>query len=223
MFFQDKILAIRPGDRVLEIGPGATPHPRSDVFLELAFESEESRLAQRGGGELDADFSHRPVFHYDGHRFPFDDCEFDYVICSHVVEHVDEPQTFMQEVFRVGQGRGYLEYPLITYEYLYSFTVHQHFVKFDSDRRVLMYMPKLSSSLDTFAPVQRLFYQSLALGWDDLCSAHKHLFFEGFEFEQPFAVHPTSRLEDLCPPIDVIEPKRPLRRLVGRLANKIGI
>lgn len=223
MFFRDKIRSIRPGDRVLEIGPGASPHPRSDVFLELAFESEDAKVAQRGGGQLDADFRNRPVSHYDGHRFPFDDGEFDYVICSHVVEHVDEPQAFMQEVFRVGQGRGYLEYPLIPYEYLYSFNVHQHFVKFDFDRQLLMYLPKRDSPLHAFAPVQRLFYQTLALGWDDLCAVHKSLFFEGFEFERPFAVDLAQRMEDLCPPIEVIEPKRPLRRFLGRIANKVGL
>lgn len=223
MFFPKSIKSIRPADRVLEIGPGASPHHRSNAFLELAYSSDDVKLAQRGGGTDEADFSNRPLFHYDGHQFPFKDGAFDYVICSHVVEHVDDPQAFMQEVFRVGQGRGYLEYPLITYEYLYAFKVHQHFVKFDFDHRVLLYLPKAASQFEAFAPVQGLFNQSLSLGWDDLCAANKRLFFEGFEFDQPFSVRPAQQIQDLCPPLGAIVPKTPLRRLVGRIANKLGI
>ena len=41
MFFQDRIKNILPTDRVLEIGPGADPHPRSNVLLEKKFGTEE--------------------------------------------------------------------------------------------------------------------------------------------------------------------------------------
>jgi hypothetical protein len=37
-----------PGDLVLEIGPGATPHRRSDVFLERKYDTEEELIAQSG-------------------------------------------------------------------------------------------------------------------------------------------------------------------------------
>jgi len=66
MFFLEKLKSIKPGDMVLEIGPGATPHPRSNVFLELEFDSTENKIKQRGGGLQDANFQGRKVFYYDG-------------------------------------------------------------------------------------------------------------------------------------------------------------
>lgn len=222
MFFPEKITSIQPTDRVLEIGPGSTPHPRSNAFLELHFASDQDRLQQRGGGLQEADFGGRPVHHYGGGRFPFADGQFDYVICSHVIEHVPRPEEFVAEVFRTGGSRGYFEYPLITYEYLYDFSVHRHFVKFDSAHRVLRYLPKEDTALQQFAPVSTLLRQTLALGWDDACAANKSLFFEGFEYAQPFAVERSSALASLCPPAAAARPKKGLRRLLGRVLNKLG-
>ena len=48
MFFPENIKGIRSHDRVLEIGPGASPYPRSKVFLEYYFDDEETGFLQRG-------------------------------------------------------------------------------------------------------------------------------------------------------------------------------
>ena len=126
MFFPKRIKSILPEYRVLEIGPGANPHKRSNVLLEKPFESEEETQMQFGHGhKLVTD---KPVVFYDGNRFPFDDKEFDYVICSHVLEHVDDVPCFLKEVFRVSH-KGYFEYPLINYEYLFNYEVHKSFLK----------------------------------------------------------------------------------------------
>ena len=223
MFFPEKITLIRPRDKVLEIGPGSTPHPRSDVFLELDFDANKDKVAQRGGGLKDADFGKKPVYYYDGGVFPFGDNQFDYVICSHVIEHVVDPVRFMSEVFRVTAGRGYIEYPLITYEYLYDFDVHLHFVKFDFEQKVLRYLPKRDTAFSEFTTVSSFFYRTLESGWDDLCSANKQFFFEGVEFNQPFAVEQTSGLEKLLPPQSLIVQKKPVRRYLGRIINKLGL
>ena len=47
MFFPERIHLLA-SDRVLEVGPGATPHPRSQMFLEKRFEGAEA-VRQRGG------------------------------------------------------------------------------------------------------------------------------------------------------------------------------
>ena len=223
MFFPEKITAIRPQDKVLEIGPGSTPHPRSDAFLELSFDGVQDKIAQRGGGVKDADFGSKPVHYYNGARFPFEDNQFDYVICSHVIEHVPDPVSFLSEVFRVAGGRGYLEYPLITYEYLYNFDVHLHFVKFDFEQSLLRYLPKRDTVFPEFATVCSLFYATLSCGWDDLCAANKSLFFEGVEFKQPFTVQKTSELEKLLPSRSLIVPKRAVRKFLGKILNKLEL
>jgi SAM-dependent methyltransferase len=223
MFFPEKITLIRPEDKVLEIGPGGSPHPRSDAFLELNFDSSEEKISQRGGALEEANFGDRPVHYYDGGQFPFEDGQFDYVILSHVVEHVPDPVRFLEEVFRVGAGRGYMEYPLITYEYLYDFEVHLHFVKFDFAQKVLRYLPKRDTHFAEFSSVTKLFHKSLECGWDDLCAANKSLFFEGVEFDQVFIVEKARELTELLPSDSLIVPKSPLRRLFGQVANKLRL
>lgn len=42
MFFPDRITITRTNDKVLEIGSGGTPHPRSNVLLE--FKSRQDKI-----------------------------------------------------------------------------------------------------------------------------------------------------------------------------------
>lgn len=223
MFFPEKITSIRPKDQVLEIGPGGTPHPRSNAFLELKFSTDQEKISQRGNVVQDPCFGNRPVYYYDGGKFPFENGQFDYVICSHVIEHVTDPIDFIDEIFRVGAGRGYLEYPLITYEYLYDFDVHLHFVKFDFEQRVLRYLPKRDTAFSKFSAVSALFNKTLVHGWDDLCSGNKKLFFEGVEFNQPFAVEKTNELRKLLPAQSLVVPKKTIRKRLGQILNKLGL
>ncbi|MCX7249383.1 MAG: methyltransferase domain-containing protein [Burkholderiales bacterium] len=223
MLFPEKITQIQAKDKVLEIGPGALPHSRSDAFLELNFQDDLERILQRGGVLTEAALGKRPVHYYDGGRFPFSDGEFDYVICSHVIEHVADPSQFMQEIFRVGGGRGYLEYPLITYEYLYDFDVHLQFMKFDSFNRVLKYLPKKDTTFHEFSAVTSFFHKSLESGWDDLCAANRTLFFEGLEFESPFPVEIADSVAAMRPSVALISRKGTVRRLMGRLVNRLGL
>ncbi|MDO8348213.1 MAG: methyltransferase domain-containing protein [Rugosibacter sp.] len=222
MFFPEKITSIRPKDKVLEIGPGGTPHPRSNTFLELKFNTDQEKIAQRGNVVQEPRFGNRPVHYYDGGKFPFGDAQFDYVICSHVIEHVADPAGFLEEIFRVGSGRGYLEYPLITYEYLYDFDVHLHFVKFDFEEGVLRYLPKRDTAFPEFSAVTSLFNKTLVRGWDDLCSGNKKLFFEGVEFNQPFVVEKTCELQKLLPDQSLIVTKKTIRKRVGQILNRLG-
>lgn len=189
MQFPEKIVGIKPGDKVLDIGPGGTPHPAASVFLELKM-GEDEAAAQRG-------FAGKPelggkVVYYDGKKFPFTDKEFDYVVCSHVIEHVPDPELFMSEMFRVAKS-GYLEYPTIFYEYLYNFDVHRNFIKWDDRRECLLYFRKSDTSLDEFSEVQKFFKNSLECGHDSLVASLKEYMFEGFEWRRRFkTVHSTD-------------------------------
>lgn len=201
LFFPHLITKITPTDHVLEIGPGALPYPRSDVFLELRFKDENIEKAQRGNEELPS--YHRPVVFYDGGRFPFNDNEFDYIICSHVIEHVEDVEEFISELFRVGK-KGYLEYPTVYYEYLYNFKVHLNLCKLRDGK--LHYMKKSATVLNDLLPIQKFFYQSLEKGYNELVDQLKHFMFEGFEWNEPFPLKKTDSIEDIIithPQIDM--------------------
>jgi SAM-dependent methyltransferase len=177
MFFPERIRNIEPTDRVLEIGPGGSPHPRSDVLLEKNFHDQAEAKGQRGHApELKTD---KKIVFYDGGRFPFQDKEFDYVICSHVIEHIEDVDNFIAEIVRVG-NKGYLEYPTIYYEYIYNFPEHKTFVL--NKNNVIYWISKEESGLDIFCTVNKFFYESLLKGYSGLVNDLKVYFFQGFEW-----------------------------------------
>ncbi len=220
MFFPQRITKIKESDSVLEIGPGADPHPRSNILLELEYENEED-YARQFGHDRKLETEKKVVF-YDGKKFPFKDKEFDYVICAHVLEHVEDVEFFLSEIFRVAK-RGYLEYPLAYYEYLYNFDVHLNFVKFDDG--ILKYMKKSESHLQEFKPIQDFLFQSLIKGHSKIIDDLIIYFMEGFEWEKPFAVRHVSTIADVCHkqidlprvterPLHTFGPKRLLKELL---------
>jgi len=221
VFFPNR-LHIRPGDRVLEVGPGGTPHPRADVLLERRF-AEDEAAAQRG--HTPPLETGRKVVLYDGGRFPFDDQAFDYVICSHVLEHVDDVPAFVAELGRVAP-RGYLEIPTIFYEYLYNFRVHRNLLHFTGSE--LRWMRKSRLPFSAFLPMQTFFYNSLCHGYDDIVVSLKEQMFEGFEWNEKIAVEETADLAALCPadqtfafpPNPLKPPPTPGRELVRELLHR---
>ena len=85
--------------------------------------------------------------------------------------------------------------------------MHTQFIKYDQQNKTLRYLPKNDTNLSEFLPVSNLLRKMLELGWGDLCSSNKELFFEGFEFDAPFAI---SKAESICSliPLDVIVKKK---------------
>lgn len=229
MFFPQRITGIKPTDRVLDIGPGADPHPRADVLLEMAFGDANEYANQFGHNrKLVTD---KPVIFYDGITFPFADKEFDYVICSHVLEHVPDVQRFLSEMFRVG-NRGYCEYPLAYYDLVYNINAHLNFLKFSEGR--LLHMKKAASQLDTFKPLHVLLFKTMAMGHTKLLEDLPHLFFEGVQWEEPFAAVQVDRIELLCHtdlaipvrpevPLDSYGAKRLLQALGTILKRRAGL
>lgn len=106
--FHGRRIAI-PVDRdalVLDVGSGDKPHWRADVLLDRYV--DRSHGGQRyGGGEARVT---RPLFDADATDMPFADGVFDYVVCSHVLEHVLDPAAVVAEMTRVGRA-GYIEVP----------------------------------------------------------------------------------------------------------------
>ena len=84
---------------LLDVGCGSKPYqglfpvPR---YVGLDIDSETARKR----GVADA--------FYDGTRFPFGDAEFQSVLCNQVLEHVFQPEPFLQEIRRVLKPGGRL-------------------------------------------------------------------------------------------------------------------
>jgi len=205
MFFHEKIKSIKRGDNVLEVGPGGTPHSKANVFLDLdpkLFSSKEEAEWQRGKAEpLKTD---KPIVYYDGKKFPFKDNEFDYVIATHVLEHVDDVDEFLSEVFRVGK-MGYIEYPTIYYDFIYDIPVHVNFLKKNDD--TIFWMKKSASGIQKFQPVQRIFQDSSALGYTDMIDDLIDIMMEGFEWRKPLKNKKTSDINDLVWDKHSLKPK----------------
>lgn len=193
MFFPERIKSIKSDDCILEIGPGGSPHPRSDVFLERTFDDEKIAEGQRGYTPKLT--TQKKILYYDGGSFPFQDKEFDYVICSHVLEHIPDIESFLDEMFRVA-NKGYIEYPLIYYDYIYNFPEHLTFFKFNQG--ILYYLPKSMTLLSEFSEVNRFFYESLKAGHICLIDGLKQELFEGFEWDEPFRIERAKKISDVC-------------------------
>ncbi|MDD5570116.1 MAG: methyltransferase domain-containing protein [Bacteroidales bacterium] len=190
MFLHYKIESILPDDRVLEVGPGGSPYFRSDVFLELKFDDKKTSLAQRAFTEEIK--TNKPVFYYEGGKFPFKDNEFDYVICSHVIEHVDDIKFFLSELTRVAI-KGYIEIPTIYYDYIYNIPEHVNLVFYKNNK--LLYLKKDKTALSEFKEVQKAFYKSLFNNYriKYICV----LFFQGFEWHNDIEITEASGIKDI--------------------------
>lgn len=114
-----KLGPIKPTDLVLEIGSGDRPNPRSDVLVDRFIDDNTER-----GGDLRID---RPLIVADAQALPFKDKSFDYVVCYHILEHMDEPAQFLSEITRVGK-RGHIQSPSEIAERLFHWPFHRWYV-----------------------------------------------------------------------------------------------
>lgn len=106
---------ISSGDKVLDLGSGNYPFPLATHLVDLFVEND----FHRGGVKLVTD--HRPLYAANIESLPFRDKEFDFVYCSHVLEHVDDPGKACREILRVGK-RGYIETPTRLSDMIYNFS-----------------------------------------------------------------------------------------------------
>lgn len=92
-------LAAAMRGRLLDVGCGRKPY--RDLFPAHEYVGMElDTPANRASKQAE-------VF-YDGHTFPFQSREFDGIVCNQVLEHVFEPDRFLQEMHRVLRPGGQL-------------------------------------------------------------------------------------------------------------------
>ena len=126
---------------VLDIGSGDKPHWRADVLLDWL--PGKDSATQRSGAE--AARVSRPLFHGDAADMPFADGAFDYVICSHLLEHVHDPAAVMREMMRVAKA-GYIEVPEAASAKILDFPTHLWWVRLIDG--VLDFEPKTGRAFD---------------------------------------------------------------------------
>lgn len=105
-------------DFVLDVGSGGRPHSTADILVERFLEDIQNH---RSRNSLVRD---RPLVCADIQALPFRDKAFDYVICNHVVEHVDDAGQAVRELGRVG-ARGFLNVPSELWEFICPSPAHQ--------------------------------------------------------------------------------------------------
>jgi hypothetical protein len=136
---------IKSNDLVLEIGPGTCPYWRSDVLADKYEDDEKVDRSQFGGGPQVTD--DKPFVLLDGPYLPFANLQFDYLICSQVLEHVpaNDLSILVQEFSRVAR-KVYIEVPRPAFDIVYDFDVHINFIDIVDNR--IVYIPKQSTSID---------------------------------------------------------------------------
>ena len=108
-------LPVGKNDLVLDVGSGGTPFPRSDILLDRVTGSEH-----RCGATMVID---RLAVFGDAQKMPFKDKSFDFVVASHILEHMSEPEIFIKELQRVAKA-GYIEVPNAVFERFFPYDIH---------------------------------------------------------------------------------------------------
>ena len=166
------MLNIRPTDRVLEVGSGNRPRKRSDVLCDK-FTADNTERA--GGDNLVIDT--RPFVVADGVALPFKDKSFDYVVTSHILEHVDDPYKFADELSRVAKA-GYIETPSELGEKIFGWPFHKWIVRFEDDTIVM-------SARTAASPFGNYFHEMYAhdLNFAEFVDSHFQDFYVQCEWE----------------------------------------
>ena len=165
-------MRIGKNNLVLEVGSGDMPYPRSDILCDRYLENTPQRLLN---SKLIVD---RPMVIADGERLPFKTKVFDYVIASHVLEHVEHPQQFLAELQRVSK-KGYLAFPSPLQERFYDNKTHKWFCviagkKLTLIRKTKKSLPKRPTEVEEkiFGLVMRYFSDQCQLSFEWLNKIH---------------------------------------------------
>jgi len=102
--------------KVLDIGGAVAPFQRADYMVDIVPFEEISWHQQRGVGTPRLTKSNH-IQHDICSRepWPFEDKQFDFVFCSHVLEDIRDPLWVCSELIRVSKA-GYIEIPSKLYE-----------------------------------------------------------------------------------------------------------
>lgn len=124
MYIDYYIKKIGKKKKVLDLGSGNNPCFRADVCVDYYLEDD----TQRDGSRIFVPKNKKFIkWNLNEYPYPFKNQEFDFVICGHIAEHINNPQKFCKEIQRIGKA-GYIESPNKLYEQLYGWDFHKWYV-----------------------------------------------------------------------------------------------
>ena len=94
--FVNNILSRNSNWKILDIGCGYKPNKYASVIADIQ--------------DFSMIYKEKIFVKIDNKKLPFKDKEFDFVIASHVIEHVEDLEFFLKELERIS-SKGYIELP----------------------------------------------------------------------------------------------------------------
>ena len=151
----NKKLKENPNWKVLDIGCGYTANENATVVSDVQ--------------DLSNFYKNKKFVKITEKKLPFKDNEFDFVITSHVIEHVDDFQFFISEIERISK-KGYIELPTKLGDNLVFENSNDHLwmFEYDDNSNILLASKKQEFiepfvSVSTAKKLEKIFRQSLIL------------------------------------------------------------
>tara|TARA_B100001123_G_scaffold443197_1_gene588658 strand:- start:1170 stop:1787 length:618 start_codon:yes stop_codon:yes gene_type:complete len=158
----NKIIKKNPNWRILDIGCGYSAHKSATIIADKQ--------------DLSDYYKEKRFIKIDEKKLPFKDKEFDFVISSHVIEHVEDFEFFIKELERIS-SKGYIELPSRLGDNLVFENVNDHIWWFTFDDVVnQLVASKKNQLIDPFVTVstsrnffEKIFRESLVieLMWEE--------------------------------------------------------
>ena len=94
--FVNNTLSSKKDWKILDVGCGYTANKNATIIADTL--------------DLSSFYKEKKFIKINGKKLPFKDKEFDFVIASHVIEHVEDFEFFIRELERIS-SKGYIELP----------------------------------------------------------------------------------------------------------------
>ena len=151
----DNQIEQNPNWKVLDIGCGYTAHKKANIICDVQ--------------DLSEYYKGRDFVKLEDKILPFKDKEFDFVITSHVIEHVEDVNFFIKELQRIST-KGYIELPTMLEDNLVFENKNDHLwhMEFDDVNHQLLIRKRIQYlepvlTVSVAKKLARYFRQSLIL------------------------------------------------------------
>jgi len=160
--FVNNTLSKNTNWKIVDIGCGYTANKNASVIADIQ--------------DLSYFYKGKNFIKISGKKLPFKDKEFDFVIASHVIEHVEDFEFFIKELERIS-SKGYIELPSRLGDNLVFENVNDHIWWFNyDDVNNRLVVSKKNQLMDPFITVstsrnffEKIFRESLVieLAWEE--------------------------------------------------------